>query len=100
MREFLHVDDLANASILLMQLYSASVPINIGSGIEISIADLARLIARVVRYGGLLRFDACQPDGTPRKRLDTSRLDVLGWRAGIGLEEGLVSTYREFRSRL
>jgi len=92
-REFLHVDDLADALVHLLQRYSGESHVNVGTGTDLSIAELAALIARVVGYGGEFRYDASKPDGTPRKLLDVSRLAGLGWRASIPLEEGLARTY-------
>lgn len=92
-REFLHVDDLADALVHLLQRYSGESHVNVGTGTDLSIAELAALIARVVGYGGEFRYDASKPDGTPRKLLDVSRLAGLGWRAAIPLEEGLARTY-------
>ncbi len=96
LRELMHVDDLANALQLLMQRYSDQAMVNIGSGQEVSIADLASLVATVVGYKGVLRFDQSKPDGTPRKRLDTARLEALGWRSRIALETGLRETYEAY----
>ncbi|MBP3984522.1 GDP-L-fucose synthase [Pseudoxanthomonas helianthi] len=96
LRELMHVDDLADALRLLMHHYSDPAMINIGSGQEISIADLASLIAEIVGYRGTLRFDPSKPDGTPRKRLDTSRLEALGWRSQTTLEMGLRETYEAY----
>jgi GDP-L-fucose synthase len=93
LRECWHADDLADALLFLMSNYSAADIVNIGSGLEASIAALARLIAEVVGYRGTLRFDPSKPDGTPRKRLDTSRLTSMGWRSRIPLREGLARTY-------
>lgn len=92
-REFLHVDDLADACLFLMQGYDAAPPVNIGWGRDVSIAELADLIARVVGFRGALRYDRSKPDGTPRKLLDTTRLTRLGWTPRIALEEGIRSTY-------
>lgn len=89
LREFLHVDDLADALLMLMLRYNAEEIVNVGSGDEVSIADLARLVADVVDFKGSIRFDPSKPDGTPRKRLDTSRLSVLGWNPHVPLEDGL-----------
>ena len=94
LREFLHVDDLADALVFLLKNYSAEGHINVGSGEELSIAELARAIADAVGYRGRLAFDASKPDGTPRKLSDTSKLDALGWRARIKLKDGFASTYR------
>lgn len=95
-REFLHVDDLADALVFLMKHYSGDQTVNVGTGEDIAIADLAAMICDIVDYGGELVFDPSKPDGTPRKLLDVSRLSGLGWRARTGLEEGLSSTYRWF----
>ena len=92
-REFLHVDDLADACVYLMQHYEAESPINVGWGEDVSIAELARIVADTVGFRGALQFDSSKPDGTPRKLLDTSRLTALGWRPTITLEAGLASTY-------
>ena len=88
-REFLHVDDLADASFFLMQNYDDPEIINVGTGEDQSIRDLALLIQRCVGYPGELKFNTDKPDGTPRKLLDTSKINNLGWRAKIGLEEGV-----------
>jgi GDP-L-fucose synthase len=95
-REFLHVDDLADACIFLLQHYSGEEHINVGSGTDLTIGELAQLVCRVVGFEGRLEFQTDKPDGTPRKLLDCSRLSALGWRPRIGLEEGLAATYREF----
>ena len=96
LREFLHVDDLADACVFLMQRYESDEPINVGIGEDLSIAELAALVARVVGYTGRLVFDPSKPDGTPRKLLDTSRINRLGWRPRISLEHGIAATYRWF----
>jgi len=99
-REFLHVDDLADACLFLMEHYQESDIINVGVGWDLSIRKLAELIAAVTSFKGRISFDTSQPDGTPRKLLDVSRLTTLGWQARIPLEEGLRATYRWFcRSR-
>ncbi len=92
-REFLYVDDLADALVFLMKSYSQDSHINVGSGEEITIADLARTVVKVIGFDGELAFDSSKPDGTPRKLLDTSRLDALGWRATTSLRQGLEHTY-------
>jgi len=92
-REFLHVDDLAEACLFLMREYSDEGPVNVGWGSDVSIGELARMIAGVVGYTGALQFDPSKPDGTPRKLLDTTKLTALGWQPKIALEAGLVSTY-------
>ena len=95
-REFLHVDDLANACLFLMERYDDERLINVGWGRDQTIAELAATIARVVGFSGLLRFDPSKPDGAPRKLLDTARLSALGWVPRIGLEQGIRSTYAWF----
>ena len=96
LREFLHVDDLANALLLMMRRYSSDAIVNVGSGAELSIAELARTIAAIVGFHGELVFDSSKPDGTPRKRLDNSRLTALGWSARIPLREGINQVWREW----
>jgi len=93
-REFVHVDDLADASIFLMRNWSADQHINIGCGSDIAIADLARMIARVVGYTGEFVFDRSKPDGTPSKLVNVSKLTALGWRPRIELEAGIREVYR------
>jgi len=95
-REFLYVDDLADACVFLMQTYSGNDFVNIGVGEDISIKELALLIKDIVGFTGKLDFDASKPDGTPRKLLDVSRLNNLGWKAKTGLREGIEQTYRWF----
>lgn len=92
-REFLHVDDLADACVFLMQHYEQEEIINVGSGKDISIHDLANLIRDITGFQGNFEFDTSRPDGTPRKLLDVSRLRDLGWRAGIELGQGIRDTY-------
>lgn len=99
-REFLHVDDCADALVCVLRDYSDAMPINIGSGQEIPIAELATLVAEIIGYRGALVFDSGKPDGTPRKLLDCTRLDALGWRPAIGLREGITATYRWYRNTL
>jgi GDP-L-fucose synthase len=99
-REFLHVDDLADACVFLMQNYSDESTINVGWGEDVSIAELATAIAAVVGYDGRFVHDTGKPDGTPRKLLDTSRLTRAGWRPSIRLEQGLRSTYEWYLSHL
>jgi GDP-L-fucose synthase len=96
MREFLHADDLADACVFLLKAGSGEDLVNIGSGHEVTIRGLAELIAEVVGFTGELRFDASKPDGTPRKLLDSSRLQGLGWSAKIGLREGVEHAYQSF----
>jgi GDP-L-fucose synthase len=93
-REFLHVDDLARACLFLMETYDSPELINVGCGQDITIRELAGLVAEVVDYSGRIEWDASKPDGTPRKLLDISRLTGLGWKASVPLNEGLRATYR------
>jgi GDP-L-fucose synthase len=95
-REFLHVDDLAGACLFLMERYESAEPINVGWGEDVSIAELAALVAQTANFAGRLKFDTSKPDGTPRKLLDVSRLRALGWTPRIGLQEGVEATYRWF----
>ena len=95
-REFLHVDDCADALIFLMQKYSAADHINVGSGKDLPIRDLARLIADVVGFKGTIEHDRDKPDGTPRKLMSGDRLAAMGWQPRISLESGLASTYQNF----
>ena len=96
LREFLHVDDLADALVFLAQHYSAEDFVNIGTGDEVSIADLTHLVADAVGFEGSIVFDATRPDGTPRKLLDTSRMTALGWQPSIPLRRGVADVYRWF----
>jgi len=96
MREFLHVDDLAAATVFLMDRYSGESIVNVGTGTDVTIAELAHLIREVVGYTGTLSFDPSKPDGTPRKLLDVSKAAGLGWTASIALRDGVESTYRWF----
>ncbi len=95
-REFLHVDDLADALVRLLRHYSGEQHINVGSGTDVTIRELAELIVEVVGFRGELRFDASKPDGTPRKLLDVSRIMALGWRPTIPLRQGIETTYAWF----
>jgi GDP-L-fucose synthase len=97
-REFLYVDDMADACVHLMKTHSASDMVNIGTGEDITIAEFARLVAAAVGYTGAISYDTARPDGTPRKLLDVSRLAQLGWRARISLEEGIRLAYRAYLS--
>jgi GDP-L-fucose synthase len=92
-REFLYVDDLADACVFLMKTYSADEHVNIGTGTDVTIREVAEKICAVVGFQGTLQFDASKPDGTPRKLLDVSRLRDLGWTAGTSLDDGLALTY-------
>jgi GDP-L-fucose synthase len=94
LREFLHVDDLAQACLLLMDKYSEPGTINIGSGQEIAIQALAEMVAMVVGYHGKLEFDKSRPDGTPRKIMDNSRIQALGWAPKISLKQGIQEVYQ------
>ncbi|MEA2494532.1 MAG: GDP-L-fucose synthase, partial [Thermoleophilaceae bacterium] len=95
-REFLHVDDCADACVHLMKSYSEDLWINVGTGVDVSIAELAASIAQEVGYDGQVIHDTSKPDGTPRKLLDVSRLTALGWTARTRLREGIRATYRWF----
>jgi len=95
-REFLHVDDMANACYFLMQHYDERGFINIGSGEDIEIHELAQLVKKIVGYMGAIQNDFSKPDGTPRKLLDTSRLNKMGWHPSIGLEEGIRKVYGDY----
>ena len=95
-REFLHVDDLADATLFATRHYTGEEHLNVGTGVDIAIADLAALIAEVVGWQGEFAFDTSMPDGTPRKLLDITRLRALGWSPRIGLREGIAATYAWF----
>jgi GDP-L-fucose synthase len=97
-REFLYVDDLADACVHLMKNYSGDRLINIGTGEDIAIAEFARVVAATVGYSGAISFDPTRPDGTPRKLLDVSRLAALGWRARTSLEDGIKLAYQAYLS--
>jgi GDP-L-fucose synthase len=99
-REFLHVDDVARACLFLLENYDEPEPINIGVGEDLSIRELAELVAEVVGYTGELEFDTSKPDGTPRKLLDVSKVHGLGWTAQIPLREGLTETYAWYQEQL
>jgi len=96
MREFLHVDDLADACLFLMEIYSDEMHVNLGTGVDLEIRKLAAMIKDVVGFQGEIVQDLTKPDGTPRKLTDVSRLNGLGWKAQIGLRDGLEATYRWF----
>jgi GDP-L-fucose synthase len=93
-RKFLHVDDCADALVFLLRHYSDEQTINVGVGKDVTIGELARIVAEVVGYKGEIGYDTSRPDGTPRKLLDVSRLTALGWQARIALKEGIASTYQ------
>jgi GDP-L-fucose synthase len=95
-REFLHVDDLADACLFLMRSYDGQELVNVGWGEDVSIRELAQLVSAVVGFSGRLEFDATRPDGTPRKLLDVGRMGALGWSPRVQLQEGIESTYRWF----
>jgi GDP-L-fucose synthase len=95
LREFLHVDDLADACLFLMENYSDGTPVNIGTGEDLRIRDLATLISKIIGYRGETRWDTSKPDGTPRKLLDTDKLRNLGWTYKISLEDGIRVVYQE-----
>jgi len=104
-REFLHVDDLAEASILIMNVdrseyeshtVTMNSHLNVGTGTDLSIRELAELIGAVVGYRGAIEFDLSKPDGTPQKLLDVSKINALGWRAKKDLKEGLIETYKSY----
>jgi len=94
LREFLHVDDCADALVYLAKHYSAESHVNVGVGQDISILDLAKLVAEIVGFAGTIRIDPSKPDGTPRKLLSVDKLNGLGWRPRIGLKDGITATYR------
>jgi len=95
-REFMHVDDLADAAAFLLRTYSGEEHLNIGTGADITIADLAQMVAKVTGFHGRIEWDTSKPDGTMAKRMDVSRLAALGWRASIENGDGLANTYRWF----
>jgi GDP-L-fucose synthase len=100
LREFLHVDDLAEALVFLLKTYSDDVPLNVGSGAEVTIRGLAEVIAHVVGYEAELTFDATKPDGTPRKLMDSTRLHQLGWNGARNLEDGITNAYQSYLKTL
>lgn len=98
-REFLHVDDLADASLFLMDHYNDSEIVNVGTGVDVSIKELAGSIAKTVGYDGEIMWDTSKPDGTPRKLLDVSKLHNLGWHHSIDLPEGVAQTYQWYQTQ-
>lgn len=98
-REFLHVDDCAEACVYLMETYNDPGLINVGMGEDISIKDLALLIKKIVGYNGEIKLDSSKPDGTPRKLMDVSKINKLGWKHKIGLEEGIKMVYEEVKTQ-
>ncbi len=99
-REFLHSSDLAEACIFLMESYDKDGLVNVGTGTDLSILELAKLIAGIVGFKGEIRKDISKPDGTPRKLMDVSKLKAMGWTAKIGLEEGIRMVYGEYQKKL
>jgi GDP-L-fucose synthase len=97
MREFLHVDDLASACLFLMERYDEDQFVNVGSGTDIAIKKLAEIIAEVVGFKGEILWDTSKPDGTPKKLMDVSKMEKLGWKASISLQEGIESVYQIFK---
>jgi GDP-L-fucose synthase len=99
LREFLHADDLADACLFLMDGYNESGLVNIGVGEDISILDLAKLVKKIVGFEGEIQLDTTKPDGTPRKLMDVSKLNDLGWKASTSLEEGIKMVYEEIKDK-
>jgi GDP-L-fucose synthase len=99
-REFLHVDDLAEACVFLMNHFDEAGLVNVGIGTDLSILELAQLVARIVGYTGSIQKDISKPDGTPRKLMDVSKINAMGWKARITLEEGIRMVYEEYRRQL
>ena len=99
LREFLHADDLGDACVFLMQSYSGEKHVNIGTGVDLSIKDLALLIQKIVGFKGTITHDLSKPDGTPRKLMDVSYLHSLGWKHKIELEEGIKAVYEDFKNK-
>jgi GDP-L-fucose synthase len=100
LREFLYSDDLADALVLMMEQYQDIQFMNIGYGSDISIFDLAKTIAKVVGYQGEIKLDASKPNGTPKKLMDSTKINSLGWKPKIGLKEGISLAYQDFLSKL
>jgi GDP-L-fucose synthase len=100
MREFLHVDDLARACLFLLETYSDEIPLNIGTGTDITIRELAETVREVVQFHGEIIWDSSKPDGTPRKLLDVSRIRDLGWSHEIELRQGISDVYDWYLSSL
>jgi GDP-L-fucose synthase len=99
-REFLHADDLADACLYLLAHYDGDIPLNIGTGIDLPISELASLVSKVVNFQGAIEWDRTKPDGTPRKQLDVSKANQLGWSSRVVLETGLRSTYNWYLSSI
>lgn len=100
LREFMHVDDLADALVFLLKTYSDFETINVGTGSDVTIAEAGRLVAEAVGFGGELRFDTSKPDGTPRKLMDSARIAALGWKPKISLKDGIADAYRDYSASL
>ena len=96
LREFLYVDDLAEACVFLMNNYSGNETVNVGTGKELTIKELTELVAKVIGYTGEIKWDPSKPDGTPRKLLDVSKLEKLGWKYHTELEDGIRLAYEDF----
>jgi GDP-L-fucose synthase len=92
-REFLHADDLADACLYLLAHYDGDIPLNVGTGIDLPISELAALVSKVVNFQGSIEWDSTKPDGTPKKQLDVTKANQIGWRSRVVLEAGLRSTY-------
>jgi GDP-L-fucose synthase len=99
-REFLHVDDLANAILMLANSYNDPIPINIGFGEDLEISELANLISNIVDYPGEIKWNVDMPDGTPRKLLDITKISSLGWKPKISLEDGIKKVYDSYSESL
>ena len=99
-REFLHVDDLAEACVFLLETYDGDIPLNVGCGTDVTIKELAETVARVTEFQGTIEWDSSKPDGTPQKLLDTSRINQLGWLPSISLEDGILNTYKWFLEKI
>lgn len=99
-REFLHVDDLAEACVFLLETYDGDIPLNVGCGTDVTIKELAETVARVTDFHGSIEWDSSKPDGTPQKLLDTSRINQLGWAPSISLEDGILDTYKWFLEKV
>jgi GDP-L-fucose synthase len=97
-REFLHVDDMARACLHLMENYDGASQVNVGTGTDVTIKELASIVAEAVEYQGAMEWDSSKPDGTPSKLLDVSRLSKAGWTASVGLREGIRETVRWYRA--
>jgi len=95
-REFLYVDDMADACVFLMEKYNSSEIINIGTGIDIKLKDLAQVVKRIIDFKGKIIWDKSKPDGTPKKQLDVTRLFKLGWKPTVSLEQGIKKEYQWF----